>query len=283
MPDAIPETIREETGRRLRRIEEEEGVRVLYACESGSRAWGFASPDSDFDVRFLYAHPPAWYLSIEQRRDVIERPIADELDVSGWDVRKALGLMRKSNPVLGEWLGSPIVYLDREPALTVRLRAAWAEHFSPIAGGHHYSNMARRTHKTHLQSETVVHKKYLYALRPLLAARWIEHERGTVPTPFAELVEAELPEGPVQTELEALLDAKRTGAEAEAGPHLPALDRFIEDELGRLAPLLRTLPQADGNAAALSGLFRRALATLWPHADPLDVALSAERGPGSSA
>ena len=93
--------MREETLRRLRQIEADDGVRVLYACESGSRAWGFASPDSDFDVRFLYVHPPAWYLSIEKRRDVIERPIADELDVSGWDVQKALGLLREVESCAG--------------------------------------------------------------------------------------------------------------------------------------------------------------------------------------
>ncbi|KAA3615175.1 MAG: nucleotidyltransferase domain-containing protein [Planctomycetota bacterium] len=102
----------------LSEIEATEGVKILFACESGSRAWGFASQDSDYDVRFLYLHPPEWYLSInlEAKRDVIERPIVDELDVNGWDLRKALKLFRKSNPPLLEWLGSPIVY--REPAQT---------------------------------------------------------------------------------------------------------------------------------------------------------------------
>jgi predicted nucleotidyltransferase len=283
MLDPIPADVREEALRRLRQIEREEGVRVLYACESGSRAWGFASPDSDFDVRFLYLHPPAWYLAIDRRRDVIERPIVDDLDVSGWDLRKALGLMRKSNPVLGEWLGSPIVYLDREPALTDRLRAAWADHFAPVSGGHHYLNMARRTHKTYLQGEEVVRKKYFYALRPLLAVRWIEQGRGPVPTPFAPLVDAVLPDGPVQAELAALLDAKRAGAETDAGPHLPALDAFIESGLDRLGPLLQSWPKADADPAVLSGLFRSSLATCWPDADPLDPASDAERGPTRTA
>ena len=88
----------------LAKMAEEDGVRVLYACESGSRAWGFPSTDSDYDVRFIYAHPVKWYLSIRNRRDVIERPVVNDIDLSGWDIKKALVLLRKSNPPLLEWL-----------------------------------------------------------------------------------------------------------------------------------------------------------------------------------
>jgi len=107
--------IRDRIVARLREIESAESVRILYACESGSRAWGFASTDSDYDVRFIYLRPVDWYLSIdlERRRDVIEYPIQDLLDINGWDLRKALRLLRRGNPPLVEWLGSPIVYLDR--------------------------------------------------------------------------------------------------------------------------------------------------------------------------
>src|ERR1700739_4004605 len=94
----------------LAQVERDQEVQVLYACESGSRAWGFASRDSDYDARFLYVHPREWYLSVEDRRDVIERPLEDDLDVSGWELRKALRLLRKSNPPLLEWLKSPVVY-----------------------------------------------------------------------------------------------------------------------------------------------------------------------------
>ena len=96
----------------LTNIEAAHNVRILYAVESGSRAWGFASRNSDYDVRFIYVHQPNWYLSIRDRRDVIECPISDDLDISGWDLRKALGLFSKSNPPLLEWLGSPIIYKD---------------------------------------------------------------------------------------------------------------------------------------------------------------------------
>src|SRR5690606_13894549 len=110
----IDEAVREEIMRRIRDAEQEHGVRVLYAVESGSRAWGFASPNSDYDVRFIYVHPHDWYLSVdlEDKRDVIEYEIVDDIDINGWDLRKALKLFWKSNPSFVEWMQSPIVYVD---------------------------------------------------------------------------------------------------------------------------------------------------------------------------
>src|SRR6056297_3590984 len=101
---------------RLEALEQQENIHIALAVESGSRAWGFASSDSDYDVRFVYLRPTNWYLSIdlERRRDVIEQPIIDEYDVGGWDLRKALQLLRKCNPPLLEWLNSPIVYRSDE-------------------------------------------------------------------------------------------------------------------------------------------------------------------------
>ncbi len=109
----------------LAQVEAERNVRVLFACESGSRAWGFASRDSDYDVRFLYVHQRDWYLSVEDRRDVIEQPIAEDLDVSGWELRKALRLLRKSNPPLLEWLKSPVVY-RHDPVFAAEFGALFA-------------------------------------------------------------------------------------------------------------------------------------------------------------
>ena len=100
--DGIDPDVRREVLRRLAVIESEEEVRIVYACESGSRAWGFASPDSDYDVRFVYVHDREWYLSfdVERKRDVIERPIVDEIDCNGWDLRKALHLFTRTNGAL---------------------------------------------------------------------------------------------------------------------------------------------------------------------------------------
>jgi predicted nucleotidyltransferase len=153
----------------LNTIERDEDVHIFYACESGSRAWGFPSADSDYDVRFLYIHPTPWYLSIdiETRRDVIERPINDQLDVVGWDLRKALKLFRKSNPPLLEWLTSPIVYTERF-GIAEQLRQLVPTYYSPTASFYHYLHMAQGNFRDYLRGEMVWIKKYFYVLRPYL-------------------------------------------------------------------------------------------------------------------
>jgi predicted nucleotidyltransferase len=175
----------------LRDIESRHEVTVLFACESGSRGWGFASPDSDYDVRFIYVNRLPWYLTVTPRRDVIELPISGELDVNGWDLRKALGLMRESNPTLLEWLRSPIVYRDDAVAMP-RFRALSEAVFSNARGWHHYASMAKKNFREHLQADEVRYKKYLYVLRPLLAARWIRTQPGVPPMRFADLAQKTL-------------------------------------------------------------------------------------------
>ena len=161
----IADSIREEVQTRLREIEDEEGVKVFFACESGSRAWGFPSADSDYDVRFLYAHPRPWYLSIdlERRRDVIERPITDALDISGWDLRKALQLFRKSNPPLLEWLQSPIVYRE-ETTVASRFRDLIPVYYSSRKARYHYLHMAQGNYRGYFKGEEVWIKKYFLRL-----------------------------------------------------------------------------------------------------------------------
>ncbi len=115
---------------RLEKVERENHVRILLAVESGSRAWGFASPDSDWDVRFIYVHPVEWYLKVEPGRDVIEEMDNDGFDASGWELRKALQLFRKTNPSLLEWLRSPIKYMDR--GLADALIKVEQDYFNPL-------------------------------------------------------------------------------------------------------------------------------------------------------
>src|SRR5688572_12295092 len=128
-----------EIQRRLADVEEADGARILYAVESGSRAWGFPSADSDYDVRFVYIRSRDWYLSVnlESRRDVIERPIVDHIDLSGWDIRKALRLFAKSNPPLLEWLSSPIVYRD-DLGFADAVRALLPRYYSPVSSLYHF-------------------------------------------------------------------------------------------------------------------------------------------------
>ena len=240
----------------LSRLEAERKVRVLFACESGSRAWGFASRDSDYDVRFLYVHRRDWYLSVEDRRDVIEEPLTDELDVSGWELRKALRLLRKSNPPLLEWLQSPVVY-RADAAFTVEFGALAAEFYSPRRCFAHYLHMAFGNWRKYLEGRAEVSlKKYLYVFRPLLACRWIERQRGPVPMLFAQLVEGVLEEADVRAALEELVARKQASEELAAAPPVEALQRFAEQELRRLDALTEPAEVA-GDVEELNGFFRR--------------------------
>ena len=226
----LPAAMRERVLEELERLEQEHDVTVLYACESGSRAWGFASPDSDYDVRFVYVHQPDWYLRVDEPRDVLERPLTDELDLSGWELRKTLRLLRKSNPTLLEWLDSPLVYRS-ESAATEELRQLARDFYSPAAARAHYLSMAKKNFRGYLQGEEVRYKKYLYVLRPLLAVRWIDQGLGMPPMVFETLMEATLDDAAQRADVEELLAVKRQAVEAEYGPARPTLHRLIEEEL----------------------------------------------------
>ncbi|RBH43978.1 nucleotidyltransferase, partial [Pseudomonas sp. MWU13-2860] len=154
MTHPVDPAVRARVMAELAEVERRHDVRVLFACESGSRGWGFASPDSDYDVRFVYAHRRDWYLSVEPQRDVIERPLDDEPDVSGWELRKALQLLRGSNPTLLEWLDSPVVYRE-DARWAPRLRSLASAFFSPVRGRHHYLAMAKKNFRSYLQGDTV--------------------------------------------------------------------------------------------------------------------------------
>ncbi len=214
----------------LAALEQRNQVKVLFACESGSRGWGFASPDSDYDVRFVYVNRLPWYLTVESDRDVIEQPISGDLDINGWDLRKTLQLLRESNPTLLEWLRSPIVY-QQETHWAQRLRELAEEGFSPVRGYHHYVSMAKKNLREHLYGEVVRYKKYLYVLRPLLAARWIREGRGVPPMRFAELASKVLTDRAVLDEINALLEVKMRAGESATSPRWAGIHDFIEAEL----------------------------------------------------
>jgi predicted nucleotidyltransferase len=260
----ISEQIRKAILSCLEKIQDEEQVRVVYACESGSRAWGFASVDSDYDVRFIYLHRPEWYMTIDFERepDAIERPVVDSLDLAGWDLRKALNLLRKSNPPLLEWLGSPIVYVERGAV------ASWLRELKPVyyswrACMHHYLSMARGNYREFLKGPEVPRKKYLYVLRPVLAMLWIERDLGVVPTEFPELVERLVEPGRLRNAIDELLCAKRAGCELGLGPRIPAINEFLEQELSRLEAKRVAYASPSRSSDELSKLFRAALDEVW--------------------
>lgn len=251
--ESVDAAMRARVRQALQEVEQKYGVRVLYACESGSRGWGFASPDSDYDVRFIYVHPPEWYLRIEPQRDVIELPIDDELDVCGWEWRKALGLLKGANPTLIEWLDSPVVY-QQDDAVLAALRAQVPHWFSPVRARWHYYSMAKKNFRSYLQDAEVRLKKYFYVLRPLLAVRWIEAGKGMPPMRFATLLDGSDLTAPLRAEIDALLVLKQKAGEAQYGPRRPLLHAFIQAELAR-GEVADALPESrSGNVRELDHL-----------------------------
>ena len=225
---------------KLKEIEQLEGCRILLAVESGSRAWGFASPDSDYDVRFIYARPQQEYLRLDRPRDVIEEPINGLLDINGWDADKALRLLHKSNPTVFEWFYSPIVY--RESAFADRFREKMGEYFSCKSGLWHYLHMAEGNYREYLKGETVRAKKYFYVLRPLLACRWSLEKDTPPPMLFEELAESQLPWAQ-RAAVEQLLELKRNAPEVKEIPRIAPLNEYLERSMEEIKEEIRRLPK----------------------------------------
>jgi predicted nucleotidyltransferase len=223
-----PEQRRDIKGR-LAALAAEEGARVLLCVESGSRAWGFHSPDSDYDIRFLYVRQTDDYLSLRPPRDVIERPIVGEIDIGGWDLGKALKLMARGNAIVAEWLSSPIVYAEApgfREAFTPLVHD-WRSAFGDIG---HYYGLARRQWGSFIEGRDVVKlKKYFYVLRPAITLDWLRR-RPNDPPPMnlPALVEGlGLPPATAEA-LKALREAKQAATEGMGmGPRVPALDAYV--------------------------------------------------------
>jgi predicted nucleotidyltransferase len=219
----------------LDRIEREEGARVLFAVESGSRAWGFPSPDSDYDARFVYVRPAEAYLSILPFRDVIERPADVLFDINGWDLRKALQLLCKSNAVVLEWLQSPIRY--RWNANLSEALLALAKDASQVAAlTYHYDRMARRYFADLRDVTRVPIKKYFYALRPALALRWISDRSEPPPMDFSTLLDGSRMPSDFNEKCRSLVARKATAREKETVERQPILDRFLTQALADVVP-----------------------------------------------
>ena len=242
----------------LRRLEQLHHVRILYACEAGSRAWGFSSPDSDYDVRFIYCRPASWYLSLDEGADTLNFPIDDELDLAGWDLRKTLKLLRSTNAALLEWLQSPVVYheaLDFRAAVQPVLPAC----FNPLAALHHYLGLVRRGVEEDLPQPEIRLKRLFYALRSALAARWIR-ERQTVPPMEFRTLRALLP-NELQADVDELLRQKAQATEKTTVPRPAALAAFLEAEYAATQAARATLhpPRRADPTPALDALFRELL------------------------
>ncbi len=241
---------------KLGEIEKENNIKILYAVESGSRGWGFASQDSDYDVRFIYAHTADWYLSIEDKKDFIEVPINSLLDINGWDIRKALLHYKKSNPTLLEWLSSPIIY--RENYCTVqRLRELLPDYFSSVPTIYHYLHIARRKFEDVMSTDQVKIKKYFYILRPILACMWIEKKNTMPPMEFSKLMAELQLEDILVDEIYKLLDKKTSGLEIDIEPKSQIIIDFLGSRIKHYEQYLKTVRKdKKSENEPLNALFR---------------------------
>jgi len=242
--------------KKLFELEKTREITILYACESGSRAWGFGSPDSDYDVRFIYVKPMNWYLSIEQHKEVIDLPIDEhELDFSGWELRKLLGLFRKSNAAPFEWLQSPMVYHEKA-TFRERLWALSQDYFLPKVNVHHYLGVAKNTYRTEVGGYHIKIKKYFYILRPLFAAMWVL-QYGTIPPMAFHLLRKVLHNYPAIDQLvETLVQQKMQANEGDLTPILPELQVFIMRQFEACTEAAKQLPTSFLQAAPLNVFFR---------------------------
>lgn len=229
---------------KLKEIEEKENVKILHCVESGSRAWGFASPDSDYDVRFIYVRPREFYLRLDKTRDVIEWQLDDTLDISGWDISKALSLLYKSNPTLFEWNSSPIVYKTTKEWESVS--NIINKYFVAKSGLYHYLSTAKSNYREYLKGETVRFKKYFYVLRPLLACKWIIARGTPPPMLFSELMDEYLEES-IKPDVLKLLDMKISNPEITEGKRFDKVNEYIDRNVYAIEELIKSLPSAHDN------------------------------------
>ncbi len=213
---------------KLKEIEEKENIKIMFAVESGSRAWGFASNDSDYDIRFVYIRPLKDYLHLEKTNDMINWQLDDIFDINGWDLMKALQLLHDSNPTIFEWLSSPITYQSSNAF--EQLKTISKDYYSKKKSLYHYWHMANNNYQAYLQDDIIRIKKYFYVIRPLLAAKWIIDKKSQPSMLFSELVNAELPKE-LEPIINDLLEKKAKSSEMGLSTRIKELDDFINSQL----------------------------------------------------
>ncbi len=255
---AIEPAVEKQILDKLAGIEADHDVRILFAVESGSRAWGFPSPDSDYDARFVYARSTDWYLSINPGRDVIELPIEGDLDINGWDIQKALGLLLKPNPVLLEWLSSPVRYRWRDDVCS-QLSDLSKKIAHNRACFHHYIGVGEGSFaRTIAGKDQVSIKKYFYVLRPAMALRWLRmHPDIIPPMNFQELMRGVDLSSGLTGLIEDLLAKKRVTKEMGEAPRVAELDDFVLAEFEQAKSAVQNASKAEKqNEQEANDLFR---------------------------
>jgi predicted nucleotidyltransferase len=239
----------------ITQIEQKHQVKVLHACETGSRAWGFPSPDSDYDVRFIYMHPIDWYLSLNDRKDNINYMSDDGLlDLSGWDIKKCLRLMWKSNGALLERLQSPIVYKN-ENTISALLKQHAEQCFIPIGTVHHYLGLAKNSFEDVEGKAEMKLKKLFYALRATLACKWIIEKDAVPPIVFMTMVNELSFDLQLKNRIVELIELKANKKESYIHPEEIALNHFIATEIASTGQEVKGLEGRRDKKVDLDSLF----------------------------
>ncbi len=247
MSNPVSAPMRDLICERLKDIAHEENVKILFAIESGSRAWGFHSPDSDYDVRFVYARPKDWHYALGRKRDVIERPIDDELDISGWELSKALTLAMGSNAVIAEWLQSPITYICDPDAVSALMEFAGAALDRKSVTWHYLSLLHRQKERMKGPDGGVRIKRYFYVLRPALALRFMRLNETAVPPMNMAKLRAGCDLSAAQSDaLDRLTERKMAVKErAQEQASEPVLDALVQEEVLQAKDWLEQAPKTD--------------------------------------
>lgn len=241
---------------KIKELEKSHAIRILFACESGSRAWGFPSTDSDYDVRFIYAHQKEWYLSIHEKRDVVDLPVNKELDINGWDLRKALRLLSKHNAVLFEWMQSPIIYRVNTDFLKGFNEAA-STCFSPIASLHHYLSIAKKYYDECVSRDAIKLKRYFYCLRATLAGMWIMSRQAIPPMELNQLLAVMGERQTLVKKIQALVQLKAAQDESYFHPRDAELEEFLKEGITLCENGASSLPSSSSDEETLNAFFRK--------------------------
>lgn len=241
----------------LTQLEAERNIKILYAAESGNRAWGFPSPDSDYDVRIIYMHPMDWYLSLNTRKDSLDLGVDDDLlDITGWELKKVMNLAMKSNASPFEWIQSPIVYRE-EPGFREEFLKLIEPCFSPIASIHHYLSMAKNFHFKCAGEEPVKLKAWFYGLRTCMNSLWIL-ERQTMPPIHFEDTFSLIENRPILVEkIQKLIGLKMASDETFLFEKEEELLSFMTEIIEKVKANANDLPSEKPDLDAMNNFFRQ--------------------------
>jgi predicted nucleotidyltransferase len=239
---------------KLKEIEKSRNVNILFACESGSRAWGFASPDSDYDVRFIYAKPLEWYVSLSEKKDSIDIMDGD-FDAVGWELKKQLKLMMKSNIPALEHLFSPIIYKGNA-LLIDEMRSIGLECFSPIKSMFHYLSMSKK-YEEKLHSETVKLKDLFYALRTSLAGKWILENNSLPPVIFEKMLY--LVDKNLENEIRNLMEIKSKNGESYLHPKNNEVVKLVSKLVNENNKYAKSLTSGKPNSERINSFLYKTL------------------------